>query len=171
MKARLATFLMMLGGVVLVSATLIAKPTAKYLWNASPSVPIGLYRLKPIGSLVVTELVAVQPPERLATWLADDGYLPRGVPMLKRVLALPGQIVCRQGFTITIDAIEIGLALERDRQGRPLPAWQGCHVIVQGEVFLMNRQSEDSLDGRYFGALPTAAIVARAEPLWADGSE
>jgi type IV secretory pathway protease TraF len=32
----------------------------------------------------------------------------------------------------------------------------------------MNRQSEDSLDGRSFGSLPTAAIVGRAEPLWTD---
>jgi type IV secretory pathway protease TraF len=32
-------------------------------WNASESVPIGLYRLQPTGRLFVTELVAVQPPE------------------------------------------------------------------------------------------------------------
>jgi type IV secretory pathway protease TraF len=30
----------------------------------------------------------------------------------------------------------------------------------------MNWRSEDSLDGRYFGTLPGAAIVGRAEPLW-----
>ena len=51
--------------------------------------------LQPIGRLFVTELVAVQPPEPLATFLADGRYLPRGMPMLKRVLALPGQTVCR----------------------------------------------------------------------------
>jgi type IV secretory pathway protease TraF len=30
----------------------------------------------------------------------------------------------------------------------------------------MNPQSADSLDGRYFGPLPTASIVGRAIPLW-----
>ena len=55
--------------------------------------------------LAVTELVAVQPPEPLATFLADGNYLPRNVPMLKRVLALPGQTVCRDDLTITVDKI------------------------------------------------------------------
>ena len=46
--------------------------------------------------LFVTELVAVEPPEPLATFLAERRYLPRGIPMLKHVLALPGQTVCRE---------------------------------------------------------------------------
>ena len=70
----------------------------RYIWNASNSVPIGLYRLQPMTNLFVTELVAVQPPEPLATFLDLNGYLPIGVPMLKRVLALPGQKVCRNGL-------------------------------------------------------------------------
>ena len=73
---------------------------------------------------VVTELVAVLPPEPLAAFLAERSYLPRGVPMLKRVLALPGQTVCRNGLTITVDgiglarrAIATGVAV-RSRSGR-----------------------------------------------------
>jgi type IV secretory pathway protease TraF len=54
----------------------------------------------------VTKLVAVEPPERLA-FLSERGYLPRGVPMLKRLLALPGQKVCRDGLTITVDDIAL----------------------------------------------------------------
>jgi type IV secretory pathway protease TraF len=30
----------------------------------------------------------------------------------------------------------------------------------------MNWRSADSLDGRYFGALPTSAVIGTAEPLW-----
>jgi conjugative transfer signal peptidase TraF len=155
----------------LVAATAVlpsigARPVPRFLWNASESVPIGLYLIQPTGRLFVTELVAVKPPEPLATFLADGLYLPRGIPMLKRVLALPGQTVCRDRLTVTIDNIEMGKARERDSRGRPLPIWQGCRVITEGEVFFMNWQSTDSLDGRYFGVLPTTAIVGRAEPLW-----
>ena len=32
----------------------------------------------------------------------------------------------------------------------------------------MNPTVPDSLDGRYFGALPVSSIVARAVPLWTD---
>jgi conjugative transfer signal peptidase TraF len=164
--SRLATLLTTLGAAVLVVSTIAAKPTALYIWNTSGSVPIGLYRLHPTGRLAVTQLVAVQPPEPLATFLADRRYLPRGIPLLKRVLALPGQTVCRDQLAVTVDKIEMGAARVHDSRGRPLPVWEGCHVIADGEVFLMNWRSADSFDGRYFGALPTSAIIGTVEPLW-----
>jgi len=141
-----------------------AAPT--YIWNASTSVPIGLYQLQPAGRLAVTELVAVRTPEPLATFLDLNGYLPIGVPMLKRVLALPGQTVCRNGPTISVDAIEMGEALARDSRGRPLPVWQGCRVVGADELFLMNWQSEESLDGRYFGLVPHSSVIGKALPMW-----
>jgi type IV secretory pathway protease TraF len=101
----------------------------------------------------------------LATLLDERRYLPKGVPLLKRVLALPGQAVCRADRTITVDGVAMGEAL-RPRSGGPAFARQGCRVVAAGEVFLMNRHSEDSLDGRYFGPLPATTIVGRADPLW-----
>jgi conjugative transfer signal peptidase TraF len=136
-------------------------PLPRLIWNASASVPIGLYAVHPASALRVTELVVVRPPEMLASFLDERRYLPKGVPMLKRVLALPGQNVCRSSRTITVDGITMGEALDHDSRGRVLPVWQGCD-----EVFLMNWQSEDSFDGRYFGPLPANTIVGRADPLW-----
>ena len=88
------------------------------------------------------------------------------MPLIKRILALPGQTVCRTGLTITVDGIDMGAARERDRRGRPLLVWQGCRVVAAGEVFLMNWDEPASLDGRYFGPIPLQAIVGRAAPLW-----
>jgi len=144
----------------------IGGTTLRYIWNASNSVPIGLYRVQPATQLTVTELVAVQPPDLLAAYLDLNGYLPIGIPMLKRVLALPGQTVCRNGLTIAVDGIDVGDARERDGRGRPLPSWSGCRVIAEGDVFVMNWQSEDSLDGRYFGPLPASAVIGKAMPVW-----
>ncbi len=141
-------------------------PAPRFMWNASTSVPIGLYALRPADKLYVAELVAVRPPDRLAVFLDDRGYLPKGVPMLKRILALSGQTVCRRGRTITVDGMPMGRALVRDSRGRALPIWSGCRVLAIGEVFLMNAQSEQSFDSRYFGPLPASTIVARADPLW-----
>jgi type IV secretory pathway protease TraF len=87
---------------------------------------------------------------------------------MKRIAGLPGQRVCRSGLAITVDRIAMGNALERDRRGRDLPVWQGCHRIADGEVFLMNWEIQDSLDGRYFGPLPMSSIIGRAVPLWTD---
>ena len=167
MNARCATIFAAIAATGLLLSTL-GGATPRYIWNASNSVPIGLYRLQPVAKLTVTELVAVQPPDLLATFLDLNGYLPIGVPMLKRVLALPGQTVCRNGLTIAVDGIDVGQARERDGRGRPLPVWDGCCAIADGDVFVMNWQSADSLDGRYFGPLPASAVIGRAVPLWTE---
>jgi conjugative transfer signal peptidase TraF len=165
MIGRTAIILMTLAGTALVlSASQDGAPS--YIWNTSDSIPIGLYRLQPVERLGVTELVVIRPPEALGTFLDLNGFLPLGVPMLKRILALPGQIVCRNGLKITVDDIEMGQARPRDGQGRPLPAWQGCRVIADGEIFVMNWQSADSLDGRYFGSIPASAVIGQAIPMW-----
>lgn len=140
----------------------------KLIWNASASAPIGLYTVQSSDPIEVTDLVAVDAPELIAAFLADSGYLPRGTPLLKRVLGLPGQTVCRTSLTVTLDGIEMGDALVRDRIGRPLPVWQGCRRIADGEIFLMNWEVRDSLDGRYFGPTPASSIIGRAVPLWTD---
>ena len=144
----------------------LVHPAPKWIWNASASVPIGLYAVHPAGALHDGELLMVAPPEPLAAFLAGRGYLPNGVPLLKHVLALPGHQVCRTARAIAVDGVAVGEAQDRDRKGRALPVWRGCRVVAAGEVFLMNRRSVDSLDGRYFGALPDTAIVGRADPIW-----
>jgi conjugative transfer signal peptidase TraF len=136
------------------------------VWNASASVPIGLYVIERPTDLHVADLVIVRPPEQLESFLDDRGYLPRGVPLVKHVSALADQSVCRTGFVITVDAIAVANARESDSRGRPLPSWQGCRIIGEQEAFLLNPQSADSLDGRYFGVLPISSIVGRALPLW-----
>ena len=166
MNGRLSTLAAMFGGIAVLVATVVTEPVPLYVWNASESVPVGLYRLRPADKLFVTELVAVQPPEPLATFLDLNGYLPVGIPMLKRVLALPGQTVCRSGRTISVDQIDMGEARERDSRGRPLPVWLGCRVVGEDELFLMNWQSKDSLDGRYFGPIAASAVIGRALPVW-----
>lgn len=166
MTGRLKTLALTFGAAATLVATLVLEPLPLYIWNASASVPIGLYRLRSAERFHVTELVAVQPPEPLATFLDLNGYLPAGVPMLKRVLALPGQTVCRSEFAISVDEVAVGEAKDHDRRGRPLPKWQGCRVVGDGELFLMNWQSDDSLDGRYFGFLPASSVIGGAIPVW-----
>jgi conjugative transfer signal peptidase TraF len=145
-------------------------PPPVLIWNASASVPIGLYAVRPFGAPRIGELVVVKPPKPLAGFLDERRYLPRGVPLLKHVAALPGQLVCRTGRVLTVDDQVMGEAMGRDRRGRPLPVWRGCRRLGPGDVFLMNRRSLDSFDGRYFGVLPAWAIVGHADPLWTEAA-
>jgi conjugative transfer signal peptidase TraF len=166
MTTRIAVLALTVSVTALVAVTIGHKPSPRLIWNASESVPLGLYRVQSLRRLFATELVVALPPEPLATFLANSGYLPKGVALIKHILALPQQIVCRRELTIIVDAMEVGDARERDRRGRVLPSWQGCRTVQEGEVFLMNSDEPASLDGRYFGLLPTATIVGRAVPLW-----
>lgn len=149
-----------------IALTMVVELPIRLVWNASASVPIGLYAIRPIKRLEVAKLVLARPPEPLAAFLADGGYVPRGVPLLKRIAALPGQTVCREGRDVTVDGAVLAVARERDRLGRPLPHWSGCRTLGDGDVFLMNWDEPSSLDGRYFGPLPASSIVGRASLIW-----
>ncbi len=154
----------------LMLAPSIAPSTPRLLWNATASTPVGLYRLHAVGMLHDGVLVAAMPPEPIASFLARGGFLPRGVPLLKHIAALPGQTVCRRGDAVSIDGKAAGAALDHDHLGRPLPRWSGCRRLRRGEVFLMNRAVPDSLDGRYFGPFPAASIIGQATPVWIEHS-
>lgn len=160
----MVTYVMTLG---LAIAAFVEFPK-KLIWNASASTPIGLYSIVPAAPFEITDLVAVRAPEPLAAFMVERGYIGRGVPLMKRVAGVPGQQVCRRDLAITVDGVPMGNALDRDHLGRSLPVWQGCRRIAEGELFLMNWSVRDSLDGRYFGPLPTSTVIGRATPLWTD---
>jgi conjugative transfer signal peptidase TraF len=166
MTNRPTIMIAMIAAGAVLTPTMNSKPAPLFIWNASESVPIGLYGVQRPDRLIVTSLVVAMPPEPLASFLAESDYLPRGVPLIKRILALPGQSVCRHELLIVVDGIDMGAARERDRRGRALPVWRGCRIIAVGEVFLMNWDEPASLDSRYFGPIPISAILGRAEPLW-----
>jgi conjugative transfer signal peptidase TraF len=166
MSPRFRVAIATLAAAMLISLPASVKSGQFLIWNASASVPIGLYRVRYIDKLEVAQLAVVRPPPTLTNLLEEGGYLPRGVPLVKRVLGLAGQTICRADLTVTVDEINVGSARERDRSGRKLPTWQGCHKLTNSEVFLMNGDEPASLDGRYFGPLPVSSIIGRAEPLW-----
>jgi len=159
-----------LAGVVATSALMtLAVPVSRYaVWNATASVPTGLYAIRGKASLHVGERVAIEPPPDLRRLLAERGYLPTSVPLLKRIAAVRDQRVCRFAHGVTIDGVYVGAARARDRLGRSLPVWAGCHVLRSGELFVMNPAAPDSFDGRYFGVLRMADVIGRAAPIWTD---
>lgn len=165
---RLATMFATAFTSITLGTSVFIDPPKTLIWNASASAPIGLYAVQPADNLDVTALVAVAAPPLIAELMADRGYLPMGVPMLKRVLALPGQTVCRDGLDIVAFGMIVGHARERDNAGRLMPAWRGCRRIAADEIFLMNFDVPDSVDGRYFGPFPRGFVIGRALPVFTD---
>lgn len=149
-----------------ITVPMVANMPRMLIWNASASVPVGLYRIERHGVYSRGDLVVVAPTDDLARFMATRGYLPPSVPLIKAIAALPGQEVCRDGVTISIDGTVVAEALERDQQGRDLPRWRGCRRIAEGEFFLLNAGIRDSLDGRYFGPTPARDVIGKARPIY-----
>ncbi len=135
------------------------------IWNATASAPIGLYLLQIVDRPRVGDLVAVQPPSALAAWLDGRGAAPLGVLLIKRVAAVAPSTACWTPSELRLDGTPVARLLSHDRNGRRLPIPAGCRTLTPDQVLLLNH-APDSLDGRYFGPLPTAAVVGRARPIW-----
>lgn len=152
-------------GVALALALLVApsidnKRRPLLIWNASSSVPTGLYWVGQ-DAPGVGDLAVVQLPPHMAALAAARGYLPRPAYLLKSIVAAAGNRVCRYGAHVFVGGVFTARALATDSRRRPLPRWQGCRMLRAGEVFLLSHQPE-SFDSRYFGPIQAEHIVGRA---------
>lgn len=138
----------------------------RLIWNATASVPVGLYHVEAFGRLAKGALVLVTPQPDAAHFAARRGYLPLHIPLLKHVAALAGDQICSIGARISINGAAVANRLAVDTMHRPLPQWQGCRTLQSDEVFLLNGDIRDSFDGRYFGPVPLSSIEGIAVPLW-----
>ena len=150
--------------VAMLTAPQMIGTTPLLVWNASPSVPRGLYAVERAPPKV-GDLVLIRLPARLAAFAARRGYLPRGVVLIKPVVALTGDTVCRRGVRISVRGKLAAKAHSADAAGRPLPSWHGCRTLQLGELFLLSDHA-DGFDSRYFGVLSVRSVVGHAIYIW-----
>lgn len=142
------------------------RPQLRLVWNASASVPLGLYGIEPAAIPRVGDLVAVRPSPALTHFMAGRRYVEAGSLLVKPVAALPGATFCRTNMRVTLDGRAVATALPRDRFGRPLPRWSGCRRVARNQLVLIAPALRVSFDSRYFGVIDRAQVVGRAVPLW-----
>jgi conjugative transfer signal peptidase TraF len=148
----------------LIIAPAVAPQPLFAIWNASPSVPVGLY-LVTRSSMRVGDLTVVRLPPIVAAFAARRGYLPTSAYLVKPIAAVSGDIVCRLGERVFVRGVLAGMAKTADSEGNAMPVWQGCRILQAGEVFVL-ADHPASFDSRYFGPLDTASIAGRAILLW-----
>ena len=126
--------------------------------NLTPSLPKGIYVLCP-GTPGKGEYAAFCLEGEFADMARERGYLlagscPTGLrPLLKRVAALPG------------DVIPTGLAVRSvDSLGRALPSVPLTDVVTSGMALVL-AEHPGSFDSRYFGLVPLDALQ-RVKPLF-----
>lgn len=145
------------------SAVLPHRP--RLVYNATSSVPVGLYWVDPIQVIKRGDTLLVRTPD-VVRGLADRRhYLPRTVPMIKIVAAVDGDVVCASGDAVWINGRKVAGRLRADFQGRPMPRWAGCHHLIGNDIFLLNARVRDSFDGRYFGVVDRGLVLGKVRPL------
>jgi conjugative transfer signal peptidase TraF len=138
----------------------------RLVYNPTDSVARGWYRVAPHGSLHVGSVVLVQLPDPVAAFAAQRNYLPKGVPLLKRIGAVAPQVVCVRRGVVRIDGVAMGLVLALDGVHRPMHFWAECRALAGGELFLLSNAHAASFDSRYFGPVGASTVIGNAQPLW-----
>ncbi len=154
-------------GLALMAFAVFAEPDPRLVWNGSASVPRGLYwienRPPQRGDLVLAR--APEMALRLGVW---RGYLPSEMPVVKRLVGLQGDEICRLGRAVSVNGRAVALAHLRDLEGRLMASWRGCFQLGEGEVLLL-ADHPHSFDGRYWGKSDHAGILGVAHPVWTFG--
>ncbi|MEO8211921.1 MAG: S26 family signal peptidase [Myxococcales bacterium] len=155
---------------MLVGASVAAVVTAGAAFSASrltrnytTSLPLGLYWLRPELPITNGALVDFAIPLNARRLIADR-YLPARFHLLKRVVALEGDVVCLADGRFVVNGFEISVIARRDSIGRPLPKFEFCGPVTPGTAFVAT-PVPSSLDSRYFGPVPLQVLTVTT-PLW-----
>lgn len=140
-------------------------PAPRLVWNPSASAPVGLWRIDPGAPVRLGDMALVDTPASVRRLAAERRYLPMNVPLLKRVAAADGDLVCALGPWVFVNGELAATRRHTDGQGRPLPSWRGCRAL-RGDRVLLLMDAPGSFDGRYFGPVPRSSIIGKATPLW-----
>lgn len=158
-------------------AGLVGADIAGLRFNATPSMPLGLWQIVPSDApLRRGAIVAVCPPNTAAVRAGvARGYIPPGQcpggyePLVKPIAATSGDVVTisAAGAAINGQAAQNTAQLAHDSAGRPLsPVPPGTYQVAAGEVWLLAGRDPRSFDSRYFGPVSAANVQGIARPIW-----
>ena len=152
--------------IAILGLTIAFPPSPRLIWNASASIPVGLYAVTPGSEVGPGNMVIARLPDPWRKLAASRRYLPANVPLVKRVAAGPGDEICALGTQIFINGRWAAERVAADPRGRPMPWWSECVRLRGHQFFLLMARNPASFDGRYFGLTESSQIIGKARPLW-----
>jgi conjugative transfer signal peptidase TraF len=139
--------------------------------NASPSLPIGIYRTTSDKS---AKLVEFCPAEPFASLSASRGYRGKGTcldgaePLMKPIVAVTGDTVdvSAAGVAVNGKLLANSAQLPLDTKNRKLRHWPfGEYQVAPGTAWVISSFNARSFDSRYFGAISIASVRSHLKPL------
>ncbi len=145
-----------------VSLQTIMPPKKRYIYNPTPSAPIGWYKIVANDNVKVGDFVAAYVPASAIELAVARHYLPSNIPLLKSVWAVGGTEVCFENGQVSVPNYPVLTRLRQDNLGREMPFLLGCFVLKPNEVFLVSSKIGTSFDSRYFGPVPLENVLGTA---------
>lgn len=146
---------------------------SRWLYNSTWSVDKGLYHIDRTkrhsfarGDVIAFNYVA-------PAWVRERGWthIPDFVKMIKPVAAIPGdRVTVKDGWLWVCKQEETACSATAwrsptDRHGVAWPEWDAPQVIPE-DHYLVIAPFIASYDSRYWGLVPTSAILGKASPVW-----
>lgn len=154
-----------MASTLLLIISMVTNFMPRITFNPSSSAPRGFYLIERSSTFNKGDYILVSLPELHEKWVVDRQYISPHTPLLKQIVGLGGDVICRKNQQIWINNRPVALALITDKLGRKLPVWSGCMTLKSHQFFALMPKT-DSLDSRYFGPLELKTIIGRAWPLW-----
>jgi conjugative transfer signal peptidase TraF len=138
--------------------------------NASPSLPVGLYRVSADPGANLVEFCPAEPFAALANarGYRQAGRCPDGgSPFLKPVAARVGDRVTVSHSGVAVNGVLLpnSVPRPRDTAGRPLVSWMpGNYSVRRGTLWVISTYESRSYDSRYFGPIEEPRVLARLRP-------
>lgn len=144
-------------------------------FNYTPSMPIGFYQRVSTTKIKRGDLVVVCLPKQVAVVALQRGYLRGGscpnkvIPVLKQVIAIPGDVVTLTNSHITVNSttyIAPFNSIDHNRQPLQKFIQNGIYQPSRGYWIYGANDPIKSWDSRYYGSVKRAEIIAVYKPLF-----
>ncbi|MFA6409267.1 MAG: signal peptidase I [Gammaproteobacteria bacterium] len=150
--------------IALLVATIILVKRAGYAvtYQATSSMPRGLYLLAPVKSIARGDIVLFYPPITIRDFLKQQHWLPRSGLIMKYALGVPGDYVCRRQNELWINRKKVAHIYHKTSSDLSLPQQKFCGKLGKTQYFLISIFVPNSFDSRYFGAVERGYILGKA---------
>lgn len=164
LKAYRGLFIgLVLSGAVALPAIFSSRPLLIY--NATESLPQGLYLVVPEAEYQRGELVAFPVPPSVREMVRERRWLPDGALLIKPVSGKAGDVLDTENGRCMLNGEAFGSVHAVDRRGEALPIYSASRPLENGEIVLLSHAC-GSFDSRYFGPIREQAVIGAARPIW-----
>lgn len=161
---------LVVGLVLLVLAVFSAthRPLQRWMYNATDSIPKGLYVLHydtHSRPLRVGDIAVFAIPRGVLDIVIERRYIDPVFSLMKPIAAVAGDHVCTVQREVIVNRDSYGRIRPADSHGRPLPYFRTCGRVADDVIYTFT-DDERSFDSRHYGPIKREDVIARATPLW-----